>query len=401
MTTEAVVNEAHKRSKEVVNNYLLNEAQNDHAPHALIVLKKEKKIKKKKKVKKEHALGSSIDHDTKKKKKKHKKKSKEGYKSETSTASESDVEELYGRSGSPVYFLLMELRAIAPEGKVPRSFPALRLTELFDEWTDERKKAYDKDAIKAIRDRDIGQLRSWHQEGRTLQAANSFGESLLHLACRRGFLDVVTFLVTEAKVNLWIRDDTGRTPLHDACWTPKPCYELVDFIINIDRDMLFVSDKRGHTPLDYAKKEHWPDWIKHFKTKDIKTLLPVRPNFFLDIKTVPPKKTEESAILENVDDMICQLEISSPKPKLERRHSAGGMDENMSVQSANRSLKSFRSKGSSQRRSRRRRHVDHDGDSITSGTSSRRTRRPTRPPSAASRNNWKVVDVKVVKQDAH
>jgi hypothetical protein len=39
--------------------------------------------------------------------------------------------------------------------------------------------------------------------GELFQAANEFGESLLHMACRRGFLDVVKFLVDEAGHNLW------------------------------------------------------------------------------------------------------------------------------------------------------------------------------------------------------
>ena len=423
MTTESVVNEARERSKEVVNKYLMNQAQDDYAPHAsLINMKKVKKLKKKKKKHGHEMSDSDSVLKRRKHKKKKKKRLKEGYKSETSTASESDVdgEEPYGRSGSPVYFLLTELRKVAPEGKAPRSYPALKLNDLFDEWTDERKMAYDKDAIKAIRERNIPQLRVWNNSGRTLQAANDFGESLLHLACRRGFLDVVTFLVKEAGVNLWIRDDTGRTPLHDACWTPKPCFELVDFIIGMDRDMLYVSDKRGHTPLDYARKENWDKWIDHFEERAIEELLPVRDCFYLDTKkTVPNKVASESAILENVDDMIGQLEISTPKPKLERRHSGGNVEDagavsdgDHSVHSShsatndNRSFHSYGSRSSRHRAHRRRRRQqngnddhddddDDDDDSIHSGSRrshrSHRSHRSNRDP-----NSWKVVDVKVV-----
>ena len=253
----------------------------------------------------------------KSKKKKDKTGADGGYKTETSatsgTNSESDWDqETLGEVGLPLYYILSELRKIAPEGKCPKSCSAFDLHGVFDAWTDERKAAYGKDLIAAVRSQDIEQLRAWHLSGRTLQAANRFGESALHMACRRGFLDVVRFLTEEAGVNLWIRDDTGRTPLHDACWTPNPCFELVDFILSKEKDMLYVSDKRGHTPLDYARKDSWDAWIEHFREKDMTTLLPDRPQFYLNKKARPVEMLHgDNKILENVDDMIVQLAIST------------------------------------------------------------------------------------------
>merc|ERR1711966_62011 len=84
-----------------------------------------------------------------------------------------------------------------------------------------------------------------------------FGESLMHMACRRGYGDIVSFFLNEGGVNVRIRDDCGRTPLHDACWHRKCQYEIVDSIVRLDPSLLCISDKRGHTPFAYARREDW------------------------------------------------------------------------------------------------------------------------------------------------
>jgi len=206
--------------------------------------------------------------------------------------------------------ILDGLRKVAPPGKYPRTFCSLQMYNDFEDWTMEQKQAYDKDAIAAIRAQDIDTLRKWMNEGRVLQAANAFGESLLHMACRRGFLDVVVFLVEEAGHNLWIRDDAGRTPLHDACWTASPEPELVKFILDKDPDMLLVSDKRGHTPLDYARKDHWQTWVDFFGVIDFNDLLPRRECFYIDANQQPNLPRPESGIiLDNLGDMFGQLKM--------------------------------------------------------------------------------------------
>mmetsp|Transcript_5122 Transcript_5122/g.10329 ORF Transcript_5122/g.10329 Transcript_5122/m.10329 type:complete len:109 (-) Transcript_5122:51-377(-) len=73
---------------------------------------------------------------------------------------------------------------------------------------------------------------------------------------------IVKFFVVEANVSLKVRDDFGRTPLHDACWTQEPNYELVSLIIQKEPDLVFISDKRGHTPLQYVRHQHWSSWSK-------------------------------------------------------------------------------------------------------------------------------------------
>jgi len=302
---DEVVEKAEKKSHDLLHNYLMNEACNLHENHApLIDFQKAKKAKKSK--------------DEKKKKEKEKKGRKlrrnSMKSSDTSTASDSG-EEVEREPGSPVTMILNNLRKVTPKGKSPRTFCSLLMYGVFEEWTDEQRKGYDTDSITAIRTQDIDTLRKWHQEGRVLQAANAFGESLLHMACRRGFLDVVKFLVEEVGHNLWVRDDGGRTPLHDACWTAQPCPELVMFILDKDSDMLLVSDKRGHTPLDYARKDHWQTWIDLFGCMDFATLLPKRDYFYIDEATLIPAGHADGMIIDNLDDMFHQLNVED-EPRL-------------------------------------------------------------------------------------
>ena len=132
--------------------------------------------------------------------------------------------------------------------------------DFFPPITEEHLAAYDTDVVAAVRENHLDQIRSFHDSGRALSCCNRFGESLIHMACRRGYADTVTYLLEEAQVSVRIRDDCGRTPLHDACWHRTTQYNIVDTIIRVDPALLCISDKRGHTPFAYARREHWPVW---------------------------------------------------------------------------------------------------------------------------------------------
>jgi len=73
-------------------------------------------------------------------------------------------------------------------------------------------------AAMAARSEDLQALKTLHEQGKSLQCSNRFGESIIHIICRRGRDDILKFLVSEAGVTLRLRDDLGRTPLHDAAW---------------------------------------------------------------------------------------------------------------------------------------------------------------------------------------
>jgi ankyrin repeat protein len=130
--------------------------------------------------------------------------------------------------------------------------------------TEERVAAYKIETVKAARSESVEELRKLYASGESLDCCNRFGESLVSMVCRRGNADVVRFLVKEANVTLLLRDDYGRTCLHDAFWTAQPAKELVEFLLQEVPDLLFVKDVRGHAPLDYVRNEHWDEWTTFF-----------------------------------------------------------------------------------------------------------------------------------------
>jgi hypothetical protein len=115
-------------------------------------------------------------------------------------------------------------------------------------------------AAMAARNEDLDLLRSLHNEGQNLQCANQFGESVIHIVCRRSRDDILEFLVSEVGVSLRLMDDLGRTPLHDAAWTDKPNFKLAALLLTREPDLIHARDKRGNSPLAYVPKQNWGLW---------------------------------------------------------------------------------------------------------------------------------------------
>lgn len=126
-------------------------------------------------------------------------------------------------------------------------------------------------------------------------ASNKFGESVVHVACRTGNLDVLRFLIANGG-SLTCCDDLGRFPLHEVCWAVEPRFDIVRLFLDSDKrggcglkpgetkgrdheenrdggcgdgdnspmnlgiNLLLVTDKRGCTPLRYVKQDSWPQW---------------------------------------------------------------------------------------------------------------------------------------------
>lgn len=138
----------------------------------------------------------------------------------------------------------------------------------FQKPSEEATDAYDMAAVKAIRASDVSKLRALLEEGKTFNACNRFGESLIHMACRRGDVDVVKFLIYDAHVSVDVRDDFGRTPLHDACWTATPNFDVMEVLLKCaPPELLLAEDVRGHSPFHYARREHWDQWVKFLSSK--------------------------------------------------------------------------------------------------------------------------------------
>ncbi len=112
-----------------------------------------------------------------------------------------------------------------------------------------------------VRDNDLEKLKELYASGVILESCNRFGESLLHIACRRGHTRMVKFLVEEVKVSVHIADDMNRLPLHDACWASKPNFEIVKLLLREAPEHALCADKRGHVPFDYTRQPYWTEWV--------------------------------------------------------------------------------------------------------------------------------------------
>ncbi len=144
-----------------------------------------------------------------------------------------------------------------PSDQVPSDF--------FEEIKEENTDAYTSILISLVRSQDISQLEKMLEEGYCFQACNKFGESILHLACRRGCIDVARFLIEKAQISVNVLDDYGRTCLHDACWVSTPDFELIEMIIRESPSLIIIKDKRGFTPLQYVKGDYYAAWATFLK----------------------------------------------------------------------------------------------------------------------------------------
>lgn len=140
---------------------------------------------------------------------------------------------------------------------------------------DENVENYTMRLVRAVRSSNTKELREMLNDDRendcgdvSFEACNNQGESLLHLACRRSNLDTMRFLVLDAGVDVHVRDDMGRSILHDLFWRPEPATEHLELLLSImDPSFLLLEDSRGHTPLDYSRQENWKEWNAFFHSR--------------------------------------------------------------------------------------------------------------------------------------
>lgn len=157
---------------------------------------------------------------------------------------------------------------------IPYNAPQVVKENFFHHPTKEEIESYKHDVLDAVRNSDLEMLKKFHADKRPLKCSNAFGESILHLACRKNLVQVVRFLVETAGVPVRVSDDYGRSPLHDAVWVKQPNFELMDIVIGKCPDLLYIKDRRGHTPLGFARRDQWKAWNDYLKSKDADFLTP-------------------------------------------------------------------------------------------------------------------------------
>lgn len=113
----------------------------------------------------------------------------------------------------------------------------------------------------AVRKGDLESFVSIHKSGKPLICCNKFKETTIHTICRCGHESLLEYALDQSKSCIRVVDDLGRTPLHDACWTDSPNFDIVRMIILTCPDMLYIADNRGFTPLEYVVNAGlWPAW---------------------------------------------------------------------------------------------------------------------------------------------
>lgn len=128
--------------------------------------------------------------------------------------------------------------------------------------------SYDKAILSAVLDENVSTLEAMRTAGRRMDACNRFGDSVLHMACRRGRVGSLRYLLRVCGPSGLIQtDDFGRTVMHDACWTPTPRFDVVSSVLDVDTRLLRILDKRGSSPLQYVPRDQWLQWCAFFEAR--------------------------------------------------------------------------------------------------------------------------------------
>jgi ankyrin repeat protein len=154
---------------------------------------------------------------------------------------------------------------IRSRGYSTRRFKTLQ-TAYYNKPTPLQQASYDVHLIEVVKAGDTEHFGSILKSGISPNPCNSYGESILHMICRRGDAPMLKVLLDNGCV-IQVADDYGRTPLHDACWAARPCFEVVELLLERDVRLFHMTDCRGAVPLSYVRKDHWSDWIQFLESK--------------------------------------------------------------------------------------------------------------------------------------
>jgi hypothetical protein len=152
--------------------------------------------------------------------------------------------------------------------------PASTLSEFFEMRPDDFVKSYNMEVVKAMRKDDVETLRRLKDSGHSMNCGSKAGDTLLHAVCRRGSSKIVEFLLNECALSPRVACEYGRTPLHDACWTSQPNFHVINLLLDKSPDLLYITDNRGHNPLDFIPKQSWKVWCEFLQSRGVQGLFP-------------------------------------------------------------------------------------------------------------------------------
>lgn len=122
------------------------------------------------------------------------------------------------------------------------------------------------EVVKAVHSGDVAKLKALLDCGLSPSPCNAFGDYIVHLVCRRANFGILKCLVDHG-CNLEVCDSFGRTPLHCVAWAGEFCKESAELIMDLHPSEIMVEDNRGQCPLEYVRKEQWPEWKAFLKNK--------------------------------------------------------------------------------------------------------------------------------------
>jgi ankyrin repeat protein len=125
--------------------------------------------------------------------------------------------------------------------------------------------SYEHHLVSLIKSKNVTEFKKLVTCGISPNACNAFGESIVHMVCRRNDEEMLNILL-QAGADLQVSDDYGRTPLHDAFWAGEPATDIVHTILSRDPHMLFLADARGTLPTGYIKRDHYETWNEFWRT---------------------------------------------------------------------------------------------------------------------------------------
>jgi Ankyrin repeats (3 copies) len=172
-----------------------------------------------------------------------------------------------------------------------------------------QKASYDLHLIGIVKESDATNLDDILKAGISPNPCNTYGESLVHMICRRGDEKLLQVMIQNG-CNVQVADDYGRTPLHDACWAANPAFDTVEMLLERDLTLLQMTDCRGFLPLSYVRKDDWPAWIDFLDRKKHLYF----PNLVSTVVHDDIIKSTHSTVSSTVSEFVDQDPNSRPLP---------------------------------------------------------------------------------------